>query len=87
MPMYSLMATLKRWNGEAKAWLESTPSICCLSMPASANALPAASAASASALLPGTRPTAEMPAPMIAVLPRSVFDEDADLIFAMKDEE
>jgi hypothetical protein len=37
--------------------------------------------------LPGTRPTAEMPAPMIAVLPRSVFDEDADLIFAMKDEE
>jgi len=39
MPRYSLMATLKRWNGEAKAWLESTPSMSVFWRPASARAL------------------------------------------------
>src|ERR1043165_2394441 len=70
MPKYSLKATLKRWNGEAKAWHESTPSRSRLSSLASARAFLVAEAASQRGLLPGTLPTGDIPMPMTATLPR-----------------
>src|SRR6187397_1881369 len=71
-PKYSLKAALKRWTGDANDALASTPSMASRPMPASDSATLAACAASARTLLPGTRPTLDSPAPIIAVLPRIV---------------
>jgi hypothetical protein len=78
MPKYSLNATLKRWNGAANATLVSTPSMAPLSMPASARAALAASQANARVLRPGTRPTADRPAPTMAARPRMLRNEGRD---------
>ncbi|WP_255440306.1 hypothetical protein [Caenimonas sedimenti] len=78
IPKYSLNATLKRWNGAANATLVKTPSMAPLSMPASVRAALAASQANAMVLRPGTRPTADRPAPTIAVRPRMLRDEGRD---------
>jgi hypothetical protein len=63
-------ATLKRWNGDAKALQHSTPSTSVLPRPASASALRDASAASHSGLRPGTLPTGDRAQPTMEARPR-----------------